>query len=191
VGGTEKGSQLEKPPPSSRSHQPQQVLVLEIQDRFGCLFLDFKGSPRACFLFGAFKQMSMALRGVLLGVFIGGWAQKQPPGCAEGHVAADGSSLFAAGLTARHQSQVAVQLLSLLLALQGAFTLLALALRPYISVVLNIIEVACGFLDVAYLAVTMAAYQHTNGAIVTKATRGQDPHLTVRRAWVGLNVRLG
>jgi hypothetical protein len=48
-----------------------QVLVLEIQDRFGCLFLDFKGSPRLCFLFGGLKQATWALRGVLLGVFVG------------------------------------------------------------------------------------------------------------------------
>ena len=50
----------------------QQLLVLEIQDRFGCLFLDFKGTPRLCFMFGALKQAVWALRGVLLGVFIGG-----------------------------------------------------------------------------------------------------------------------
>jgi hypothetical protein len=53
--------------------RPQQVLLLEIQDRFGCLFMDFKGSPRACFMFAALKQVAMALRGVVLGVFIGGW----------------------------------------------------------------------------------------------------------------------
>jgi hypothetical protein len=67
--GASKGLASEQ---SSSSHHPQQLLVLEIQDRFGCLFLDFKGSPRACFLFGALKQASLALRGVLLGVFIGG-----------------------------------------------------------------------------------------------------------------------
>jgi hypothetical protein len=47
------------------------VLVLEIQDRLGSLFLDFKGKPRACFMFGAMKQAAWALRGVLLGVFVG------------------------------------------------------------------------------------------------------------------------
>ncbi len=59
-------------PQQYSSSQPRsQVLVLEIQDRFGCLFLDFKGSPRLCFLFGGLKQLTWALRGVLLGVFIG------------------------------------------------------------------------------------------------------------------------
>jgi hypothetical protein len=56
------------------SYPPQQVLVLEIQDRFGCLFLDFKGTPHACFMFGAVKQATWALRGVLLGVFVGRWS---------------------------------------------------------------------------------------------------------------------
>jgi hypothetical protein len=59
-------------PDQAPSRHPQQLLVLEIQDRFGCLFLDFKGSQRACFMFAALKQISTALRGVLLGVFIGG-----------------------------------------------------------------------------------------------------------------------
>ena len=67
-GSAEQGPKPEQQP----SHHPQQLLVLEIQDRFGVLFLDFKGTPRACFLFGAFKQVAMALRGVLLGVFVGG-----------------------------------------------------------------------------------------------------------------------
>jgi hypothetical protein len=49
----------------------RQVMLVEIQDRFGCLFLDFKGVPRACFMFGALKQVALALRGVVLGVFIG------------------------------------------------------------------------------------------------------------------------
>ncbi len=58
--------------PQQQHRHLQQVLVLEIQDRFGCLFLDFKGSPRACFMFGALKQSVWALRGVLMGIFVGG-----------------------------------------------------------------------------------------------------------------------
>ncbi len=69
-----------------------------------------------------------------------------------------------------------------MLVLQAAFTLLALALRPYISAVLNCIEIACGCLDVAYLALTMAAYLHSWGQVLDKAARGQDFHLAVG-AW--------
>ncbi len=62
------------PQPSQQQQDQQhdqQVLMLEVQDRFGCLFLDFKGNSRACFMFGVVKQLSAALRGVLLGLFIG------------------------------------------------------------------------------------------------------------------------
>jgi hypothetical protein len=75
---SKEGGQPEQQP----SHHPQQVLVLEIQDRFGCLFLDFRGTSRACFMFGAVKQVAMALRGVLLGVFVGGWLVHPAPSLA-------------------------------------------------------------------------------------------------------------
>jgi hypothetical protein len=48
----------------------------------------------------------------------------------------------------------------MLVALQTAFTLLALTLRPYISTVLNGLEVACSCLELAYLTITAAAYMH-------------------------------
>ncbi len=91
-----------------------------------------------------------------------------------------GATRPAAGLAAQQQSGVALQLLGALLALQGAFTLLALVLRPYISAVLTSIEVACGCLDVAYLAVTMATYFHTSGTMLAKGKAGADPYLVVR-----------
>ena len=84
----------------------------------------------------------------------------------------------AAGLAAQHQADTAVGLLALLLVLQSTFTLLALALRPYISAVLNCLEVACGCLEVAYLAITMATYLHTRGHL-DREKRGQDAHLAV------------
>jgi hypothetical protein len=52
-----------------------------------------------------------------------------------------------------------------LLGVQASFTLLVLVLRPYISRLLNIIEVACSCLEMAYLALTMAAYHVTQGSI--------------------------
>ncbi len=84
-----------------------------------------------------------------------------------------------AGMAARHQPHVALPLLAALLGLQGVFTLLALALRPYISVVLNIIEVASGCLEIVYLALTMAAYMYTQGALPSRGERGQDAYLAV------------
>jgi hypothetical protein len=48
---------------------------------------------------------------------------------------------------------------------QASFTLLVLVLRPYISRLLNIIEVLCSCLEIAYLALTMAAYHITQGSI--------------------------
>ncbi len=76
-----------------------------------------------------------------------------------------------------------MRLLFALLALQGAFTLLTVALRPYISAVLNIIEVACGCLDAAYLALTIAAYRHTPAMVAVAVPGGQgqgDAYLAVR-----------
>ncbi len=171
------------------------MLVLEIQDRFGCLFLDFKGSPRLCFMFGALKQAAWALRGVLLGVFIGGRPlcpipSTEPESCAAAQAPVDkepASSIpTTAGLAAQTQTRTAISLLSLLLALQAAFTLLALALRPYISVVLNCIEIACSCLDIAYLAATMAAYLHTSGVLLDdrQQLRQHDHHLAVGAWWL-------
>jgi hypothetical protein len=51
---------------------PQQVLVIQILDCFGTLFMDFKGTSPACFMFGATKLCATTARGILLGVFIGG-----------------------------------------------------------------------------------------------------------------------
>ncbi len=87
---------------------------------------------------------------------------------------------YPAGLAAQHQPSTAVRLLVLLLALQATFTLLALALRPYISAVLNGMEVVCGCLDMVSIALTAAAYVHTSGSNYTRADKDNDPHLAVR-----------
>jgi hypothetical protein len=90
----------------------------------------------------------------------------------------------AAGLAAQAQVTTAVRLVAGTLALQATFTLLALLLRPYISVVLNSIEVACGSLDVAYLAITAAAYLHTGGVLLADDERQENAYLMVRlSAW--------
>ncbi len=73
-----------------------------------------------------------------------------------------------------------MRLLVLLLALQATFTLLALTLRPYISAVLNGMEVVCGCLDIVSIALTAAAYVHTSGSHHTRADKDNDPHLAVR-----------
>jgi hypothetical protein len=57
---------------SKQATDPQQVLVIQILDCFGTLFMDFKGTSPACFMFGATKLCSTVARGILLGVFIGG-----------------------------------------------------------------------------------------------------------------------
>ncbi len=72
-----------------------------------------------------------------------------------------------------------MQLLWGLVALQAAFTVLLLALRPYNSTLLNIVEVACSSLDVAYLALTIATYLHTKGAALSKQQRLDDRYLAV------------
>lgn len=59
--------------------------------------------------------------------------------------------------------------------LQGCFTLLVVALRPYISVVLNMIEISCSCLEVAILGLTTAAYLYINGNIQQQ----RDSHLRV------------
>ena len=46
------------------------VLVMEVRDRFGVLFLDYKGT-RWCILFGILRLSIWAARGTLLGLFIG------------------------------------------------------------------------------------------------------------------------
>jgi hypothetical protein len=95
-----------------------------------------------------------------------------------------------AGLAAHQRAEVAVRLLLGLVALQAGFTVLALVLRPYISVLLNCIEVACGCLDVAYLCLTIAAYQHTRDAVVPQNQRRGDAYLTVKSNAVPRNQTL-
>ena len=55
---------------ASAPQQQPEVLVMEVQDRFGCLFLDFRGT-RWCTRFGLLRLLVWAARGVLPGLFIG------------------------------------------------------------------------------------------------------------------------
>ena len=88
------------------------------------------------------------------------------------------------GTAAAADVSTAVALLGLLLALQACFTLLVLALRPYISAVLNAIELSTSCLELAILVLTMAAYQHTRGDIHMP----RDSHLQVGGRLAGCNV---
>ena len=62
--------------PQGQQRQQQQVLVMEIQDRFGCLFLDYRGN-QWCMMFGFMRLLVWALRGVLLGLFVGEFRDEQ------------------------------------------------------------------------------------------------------------------
>jgi hypothetical protein len=69
--------------------------------------------------------------------------------------------------------RAAQALLGLLLALQAAFTLHVLAVWPYISQVLNLVELVCGCLEVAYLGVTIAVYNYMQGDLQLDDARVQ------------------
>ncbi len=52
------------------SYQRQQALLQEVQDRFGCLFMDFKGTSKMYFLAAWLTRLLVpALKGLLLGWF--------------------------------------------------------------------------------------------------------------------------
>jgi hypothetical protein len=90
------------------------------------------------------------------------------------------AACWLAGLAAQHLPGTAVRLVAFLLAVQTTYTLLALALRPYNSVVLNCIEVVCGCLDAVTMALTMVAYMHTSGEASARAGTEKPAHLQVR-----------
>ncbi len=52
------------------SYQRQQALLQEVQDRFGCLFMDFKGTSKIYFLAALLRLLVPALKGLLLGWFV-------------------------------------------------------------------------------------------------------------------------
>ena len=90
---------------------------------------------------------------------------------------------LAAGLAAHQDVRTAQALLGLLVALQAGFTLHVLVVWPYISQVLNLIELSCSCLEVAYLGVTIAVYNYMQGNLELK-----DARVEVRPA--GLSVAL-
>jgi hypothetical protein len=49
----------------------RQLLAAQVLDRFGGLFTDYKGAPSASLLYGPVKLVALALRGLLLGLFVG------------------------------------------------------------------------------------------------------------------------
>jgi hypothetical protein len=61
--------------------QRQRALSQEVQDRFGPLYLDLKGSG-ACFMFGSLRPVLWAARGVLIGIFLGECGLTLLQGCA-------------------------------------------------------------------------------------------------------------
>jgi hypothetical protein len=65
-------------------------------------------------------------------------------------------------------------LLGLLVGLQACYTLYTLLLWPYISVVLNCVELASSCLELGYLCTTIAVYTHMRGNIQLK-----DQHVKV------------
>ena len=76
-----------------------------------------------------------------------------------------------AGLAAHQDVRTAQALLGLLVALQAGFTLHVLVVWPYISQVLNLIELSCSCLEVAYLGVTIAVYNYMQGNLELKGAR--------------------
>ena len=76
-------------------------------------------------------------------------------------------------MAAQQDVRAAQALLGVLLALQAAFTLHVLAVWPYISQVLNLIELVCGCLEVAYLGVTISVYNQMQGDLQLDDARVQ------------------
>jgi hypothetical protein len=170
----------------------QQLLTAQVLDRFGPLFLDCKGSPSACILCGPARLVALALRGILLGLFVG---EQRATGCCgllhvrfqllAGHPHLDHLHAtcrdschaqqpplprppsLAAGLAAHSQPGTALVLLVLLLLLQASYLLWLLVFRPYSSLLLNLTEAVCCGLDLACIAVTTAAYGYTTGGSST------------------------
>jgi hypothetical protein len=68
-------------------------------------------------------------------------------------------------LAAHYDVGTAKALLGVMTGLQACFALHALVQWPYISQVLNCVELGCGVLEVAFLSVTIAAYSHTQGDV--------------------------
>lgn len=64
-----------------------------------------------------------------------------------------------AGLCAHRSSSTALPIIAAIIASDLLCLLVALALRPFISTVLNILEVACGAIDVALLVLIAVVYR--------------------------------
>jgi hypothetical protein len=63
------------------------------------------------------------------------------------------------GLCAHGSSSTALPIIAAIIASELSCLLVALALRPFISTVLNFLEVACGAIDVALLALIAVVYR--------------------------------
>ena len=53
------------------SEQLQLAMALQLQDRFGALLVDLRGTA-ACLIFAGVRPWLVSLRGLLLGAFLGG-----------------------------------------------------------------------------------------------------------------------
>lgn len=62
-------------------------------------------------------------------------------------------------MTAHRQPHRALWVLSSVIVSQGSTTLVVAALKPFVSTVLNVMEVTCGVMDTATLILTAVAYR--------------------------------
>jgi hypothetical protein len=56
----------------SDGRQLQLAMAVELQARFGPLFMDLRGSA-ACLIYAGVRPWLVSLRGLLVGAFLGGW----------------------------------------------------------------------------------------------------------------------
>lgn len=86
-----------------------------------------------------------------------------------------------AGLTAHSQPRSAVPLMAAIIASQAAALGGAAWLRPYTSWFLNLLEVACGGLDIATLVLTLVAY--TRKLLLTGEALPAQPDAFIKVGW--------
>lgn len=128
-----------KPQAPGAAAAPDLALATAVYLRLGCLFLDFKGRPAACAMYSAFKLGNRFTRGALVGLFF--------------------------GLTAHTRPACALPIIASLIGFQVAFTLVAAALRPFVSAFLNFLEVACGAVDLTLLVLVALVYLHNRDEV--------------------------
>ncbi len=187
------------------SYQSQQALLQEVQDRFGCLFMDFKGTSKVYFLAALLRLLVPALKGSLLGwfvsecgslplVLVAGKVPLRPCGLSTHKPFLSAScqpGCFAiAGVLATTAPARALVALGALMALQGCSLMVTLLLRPHISRVVTLCEVMCSCLEIAITAALIGAYM-TPAGDVAKLAVSKLAVACVRRACSGDGYRAG